>query len=617
MSILETITCSEDVKKLPEEALEPLCGEIREFLIQSVSKTGGHLASNLGVVELTVALHRVYDTAKDRLVFDVGHQCYTHKLLTGRRDRFSGLRQYGGISGFPKPRESEDDAFIAGHASNSVSVALGMAKARTLRHEEYSVVCVIGDGAMTGGLAYEGLTAAAASGEPMVIILNDNNMSIDENVGGMASLLQRMRVRPGYFTFKRWYRDLFSHMPPVYRFNHDFKEWVKSRILPDNMLSAIGLEYMGPVDGHDLKQLESVIGWAKEMRRPVLVHVLTKKGNGYRYAEEHPERYHGVGPFDPETGESRASGTCFSDVFGKSICEFGERDPRITAITAAMASGTGLDRFAERFPDRFFDAGIAEGHAAAFSAGLAKQGILPVFAVYSSFMQRGYDMLIHDVSLQHLHAVFCLDRAGIVGSDGETHHGIFDIAYLRSVPGMQILCPASFSELHDQLERALFSMDGPVAVRYPRGGEGEYRDASSEDEATLREGMDLTIVCYGTMVNEALSAAKRLESEGISAEVVKLNRISSDAYPLALSSLKKTGRLLISEEVCSSGCVGEQLLAQSVSRGIALHGAKLLNLGCGIVAHGGRDQLMHDHGIDAVSMVNAAEDLVGKAAEQP
>ena len=613
MSILESITGPDDVKKLPEEALEPLCGELRDFLIQSVSKTGGHLASNLGVVELTVALHRVYNTASDRVVFDVGHQCYTHKILTGRKDRFSTLRQYGGLSGFPKPYESEHDAFIAGHASNSVSVALGMAKARTLRHEDYDVVCVIGDGAMTGGLAYEGLTAAAASGESMVIILNDNNMSIDPNVGGMASLLQRMRVRPGYFSFKRWYREIFSHVPPVYRFNHDFKEWIKSRVLPDNMLSAIGLEYMGPVDGHDLKQLESVLGWAKEMRRPVLVHVLTQKGRGCRYAQEHPERYHGVGPFDPETGEIKASGRCFSDVFGESLCELGEKDPKIAAITAAMASGTGIDRFAESFPNRFFDVGIAEGHASAFAAGLAKQGILPVFGVYSSFLQRGYDMLIHDVSLQHLHAVFGLDRAGIVGSDGETHHGIFDIAYLRSVPGMQILCPASFSEMHDYLERALFHMDGPVALRYPRGGEGEYRASSEGDEQILRQGADLTMICYGTMVNEALSAARQLEQKGISAEVVKINRLGPEDYSVTLSSLEKTGALLASEEVCASGCVGEQILSQAAVHGITLRGARLLNLGCGIVAHGSRDRLMRDHGIDAAAMTEAGVALAGKA----
>ena len=615
MSILETIQSSEDVKKLPESSLEPLCEEIRRFLIESVSRTGGHLASNLGAVELSVALHRVYDTETDRLIFDVGHQSYVHKMLTGRRDAFSTLRQYGGISGFPKPCEAEDDAFVAGHASNSVSVALGMAKARTLLEKDYSVVAVLGDGALTGGLAYEGLTAAAASGEPLVIVLNDNKMSIDPNVGGMASLLQKMRVRPGYFEFKKTYRELLSHAPGVYRFNHSVKEWVKSRILPDNMLSAIGLEYMGPVDGHDVRQLECVLRWAKEMRKPVLVHVLTRKGKGCSYAEKHPELYHGVGPFDPASGEIKQSGPSFSEAFGESLCEFAERDRRITAITAAMASGTGLDQFAQKFPKRFVDVGIAEGHATSFAAGMAKQGALPVFAVYSSFLQRGYDMLIHDVSLQKLHVVFGIDRAGIVGSDGETHHGIFDLAYLGTVPGMQILCPASFAELHDQLEKALFEMQGPVALRYPRGGEGEYHGSCTEKEQLLRTGSDLTIVCCGTMTNEALAAARALEARGISAEIIKINTINGEDWDLSLSSLAKTHRLLASEEVCAAGCLGSRLLTQACARGITLRGVRLLNLGKGLISHGDRARLMQDAGIDAASMVRAAEALCGGNAE--
>ena len=615
MSILETIQSSEDVKKLPESSLEPLCEEIRRFLIESVSRTGGHLASNLGAVELSVALHRVYDTETDRLIFDVGHQSYVHKMLTGRRDAFSTLRQYGGISGFPKPCEAEDDAFVAGHASNSVSVALGMAKARTLLEKDYSVVAVLGDGALTGGLAYEGLTAAAASGEPLVIVLNDNKMSIDPNVGGMASLLQKMRVRPGYFEFKKAYRELLSNAPGVYRFNHSVKEWVKSRILPDNMLSAIGLEYMGPVDGHDVRQLECVLRWAKEMRKPVLVHVLTKKGKGCSYAEKHPELYHGVGPFDPASGEIKQSGPSFSEAFGESLCEFAERDRRITAITAAMASGTGLDQFAQKFPKRFVDVGIAEGHATSFAAGMAKQGALPVFAVYSSFLQRGYDMLIHDVSLQKLHVVFGIDRAGIVGSDGETHHGIFDLAYLGTVPGMQILCPASFAELHDQLEKALFEMQGPVALRYPRGGEGEYHGSCTEKEQLLRAGSDLTIVCCGTMTNEALAAARALEARGISAEIIKINTINGEDWDLSLSSLAKTHRLLASEEVCAAGCLGSRLLTQACARGITLRGVRLLNLGKGLISHGDRARLMQDAGIDAASMVRAAEALCGGNAE--
>ena len=609
MSILESISCSEDVKKLPENVLEELCGEIRSFLIENVSKTGGHLASNLGAVELTVALHRVYDTARDRIVFDVGHQTYVHKILTGRRERFSTLRQYGGISGFPKPCEAVDDAFVAGHASNSVSVALGMAKARTLQGQAYSVAAVIGDGAMTGGLAYEGLTNAAASGEPMVVILNDNNMSIDPNVGGTASLLQKMRVRPGYFEFKRFYREAFSHAPGLYHFNHNVKEWVKSRVLPDNMLSALGMEYMGPVDGHDIRQLECVLRWAKEMQKPVLVHVLTKKGKGCTYAEEHPELYHGVGPFDPVTGEIQKSGTCFSEAFGDALCSLAERDKKIVAITAAMASGTGLDQFARRFPGRFVDTGIAEGHAAAFAAGMAKQGMTPVFAVYSSFLQRGFDMLIHDVSLQGLHVVFGVDRAGIVGSDGETHHGIFDLSYLGTVPGMQILCPASFAELRAQMEMAVTEMTGPVALRYPRGGEGEYRLASREDEQLIREGSDVTVVCCGIMVNEALEAARILESRGISAEIVKINLIAQKEYPLTMASLQKTGRLVAAEEVCAAGCLGSRLLSQASEKAIAPRGVRLLNLGKGIVPHGDRKLLMRDAGIDAESIASAAVEL--------
>ena len=609
MSILESISCSEDVKKLPEGSLEELCGEIRSFLIENVSKTGGHLASNLGAVELTVALHRVYDSAKDRIVFDVGHQSYVHKILTGRREAFSTLRQYGGISGFPKPCEAVDDAFVAGHASNSVSVALGMAKARTLQGQAYSVAAVIGDGAMTGGLAYEGLTNAAASGEPMVVILNDNNMSIDPNVGGTASLLQRMRVRPGYFEFKRFYREAFSHAPGLYHFNHNVKEWVKSRVLPDNMLSALGMEYMGPVDGHDIRQLECVLRWAKEMQKPVLVHVLTKKGKGCPYAEAHPELYHGVGPFDPVTGEIQKSGACFSEVFGENLCAMAERDKKIVAITAAMASGTGLDQFARRFPGRFVDAGIAEGHAVAFAAGMAKQGMTPVFAVYSSFLQRGFDMLIHDVSLQGLHVVFGVDRAGIVGSDGETHHGIFDLSYLGTVPGMQILCPASFAELREQMEMAISEMQGPVALRYPRGGEGEYQTASQEEEQLIREGSDVTIVCCGVMVNEALAAARILENRGISAEIVKINLITQKDYPVTLASLQKTGRLIAAEEVCAAGCLGSRILSQACEKRIPFQAARLLNLGKGIVAHGDRKLLMRDAGIDAESIASAAAEL--------
>lgn len=611
VSILENIHSSNDIKNLKDEELEPLCEELRAFLIEKVSQTGGHLASNLGAVELTVALHRVYNTAKDRLVFDVGHQCYTHKIITGRRERFATLRQYGGISGFPKPYESVDDAFIAGHASNSVSVALGMAKARTLLHEDYDVVAFIGDGALTGGLSYEGLVSAAASGEPMVILLNDNNMSIDPNVGGTASLLQKLRVKPGYMHFKQGYREMFYHMPSLYSFNHRAKEWVKGKLLPENMFSAMGYEYLGPVDGHDVHLMERVLRWARDMRKPVIVHAVTIKGKGCSYAEEHPDRYHGVGPFDPASGEIYGGGESFSEVFGKTLCALADKDERITAVTAAMASGTGLDRFALRFPKRFCDVGIAEGHAAAMISGMAKQGLVPVFAVYSSFLQRAYDMLIHDVSLQKLHVVFGVDRAGLVGSDGETHHGIYDVNFLRSVPGMTVLCPASFAELRAMLEEALYRVEGPVAIRYPRGGEGEYRDCSTEDEQIIREGKDLTIVCYGAMINDVLEAVRRLDELGVSAEVIKLNKITYAKFPRVFASLEKTGRLLMPEEVCAIGCVGRHLLAQASEAGIRLRAARFLNLGDNIVPHGTRALLLRDFGVDADAMLRAAREICG------
>lgn len=612
MSILERINSSNDIKKLPEEELEPLCQELRDYMISSISRTGGHLASNLGAVELTVALHRVYDTSRDRVVFDVGHQSYVHKIITGRRDSFCTLRQHGGLSGFPKPYESDDDAFIAGHASNSVSVALGMARARTLSHADYDVAAIIGDGALSGGLAYEGLANAAASGEPLVVILNDNNMSINENVGGTAHLLESLRVRPGYISFKRWYRDVFTKLPGLYKFNHAIKEWLKKRLLPGNVFSGMGMYYLGPVDGHDIGKLETVIRWARELRKPVLVHVVTKKGKGYKYAEEHPEKFHGVGRFDIETGELHDSGDCFSAKMGESLSRLADNDGRIIGITAAMSSGTGMDVFSAAHPDRFFDVGIAEGHAVSMAGGMAKQGMVPVFAVYSSFLQRGYDMLIHDIALQNLHVVFCVDRAGLVGSDGETHHGVFDVSYLSSVPDMTVLCPASYAELETMLRAAIYDINGSVAIRYPRGGEGKYTACNTAPETLLREGRDVTLVCYGIMTNEVLDAAERLAAEGISAEVIKLSMIKPPDFDLVMRSLRKTGKLLISEDVCEAGCVGSRILEEAAINEIHVRAAKLLNLGEGIVPHGTVAELLHDFGLDADGIVSAAMEMMDK-----
>ena len=605
MSILENINSSADIKKLDREQLPQLCDELRKFEIENIAKTGGHLSPNLGTVELTVAIHRVYDTEKDRLVFDVGHQSYTHKIITGRREQFGTLRQYGGLSGFPKPSESNDDAFIAGHASNSVSVALGMARARTLTGGDYDIVSVIGDGALTGGLSHEGLADAAASGEPMVIILNDNNMSISENVGGMAQVLQNMRIKPAYISFKQWLKGVSENIPGMYNAFHVIKEWLKSRLLPGNVFSEMGLYYLGPVDGHDLDKLETAIRLARDVRKTVVLHVLTKKGKGCAYAESHPDKYHGIGRFDPETGELAPTAVSFSDKAGEYLCQYAENDPRIVAITAAMAGGTGTECFASKFPERFFDVGIAEGHGVTMAAGMAKQGLVPVFAVYSSFLQRGFDMLIHDVSLLGLHTVFCVDRAGLVGNDGETHQGVFDVCYLSAVPGMTILCPASFQELHNMLGYAIHEVTGPAAVRYPRGGEGRYTDSLMQAENLIREGTDVTVVCYGTMINEVLNAADELQSRGVSAEIIKLGMIAPNSFEQCIGSVRKTGRLLVAEEVCSVGCVGSALLAAISVAGVELKAAELLNLGNGIVRHGTVDELRRETGIDAAAIAAA------------
>ena len=463
--ILETIHSPADVKRLTEKQTELLCLELRQFLVEQVSRTGGHLASNLGAVELTVAIHRVFDTSADRLVFDVGHQCYVHKALTGRQELFSTLRQFGGLSGFPKPYESVHDAFVAGHASNSVSVALGMARARTLQKQTYNVLALIGDGALGGGLSFEGLNDAGASGEPLIVILNDNGMSIDANVGGMSRHLARMRSMPGYYEFKKKYRQVLDGSKAghkLYELSHDVKRALKKSLLPvSTVFEDMGFAYMGPVDGHDVRSLTDMLRTAREQRRPVLLHVHTVKGRGYAPAEQEPERFHGVPPFDPATGVSAPPSPSFSSVFGEELTALAASDGRICAITAAMTDGTGLSGFAAAHPERFFDVGIAEGHAVAMAAGMAKQGMLPVFAVYDSFLQRGYDMLMQDVSLDGLHVVLAVDRTGLVGADGETHHGCMD--YLSQIPGMTVLCPASFAELRHMLRTALYECTGPVA----------------------------------------------------------------------------------------------------------------------------------------------------------
>ena len=601
---------AETLRRMDDAALKALCGDIRSFLVENVSATGGHLASNLGVVELTVAIHRVFDTAKDRLVFDVGHQSYVHKLLTGRADRFPTLRQLDGLAGFPKPSESVHDAFIAGHASNSVSVALGMARARSLKGEDYHVIALMGDGALTGGLAYEGLNDAGSSKEPLIVILNDNGMSITPNVGGMARHLSNIRTKNSYYQLKKTWRAATQGTAAgrsLYRGVHKIKEGLKKRLISSNTFNDMGFEYFGPVDGHDVSRLTWLLEQARDLHKPVILHVITQKGKGYAPAEENPDRFHGVGPFDAKTGAPlKPSGPSFSEAFGKKLVELAAADERICAITAAMQNGTGLDEFAERFPERFGDAGIAEGHAVAMAAGLAKQGMIPVVAIYSTFLQRAFDMLIHDVAILGLHVVFAVDRAGLVGADGETHHGVFDLGYLRLVPGMKILCPSSLDELRSMLEEAVLHTDGPVAVRYPRGGDGEFRGIA--DSPILRTGKDITLCAYGVDVNPMLQAAELLKRQGVEAELVKLNRLNppDEAYR---ASARKTGALLLAEE-CPKHCgIFDEIAADPALSGVRLLG---LDLGEGFVRHGTNAELRRRAGIDAEQIAQAALRLIGE-----
>ena len=598
-----------------QEAAE-LCRTLREELIRDVSQTGGHLASNLGAVELTVAMHRVLDTSRDRLVFDVGHQCYLHKMLTGRREQMSTLRQFGGIAGYPKPSESGHDAFVAGHASNSVAVALGMAQARDVLGGDYQVAALIGDGALTGGLAYEGLSNGGQYRGQLLVILNDNGMSIAQNVGAVAQHLASQRLKPQYLSFKQGYRKVMGSFwlgRKLYRVTHSVKKALKQSILPCSMFENMGFTYLGPVDGHDVAYLTKILRYAVSLKEPVLLHVRTVKGKGFAPAERNPDAFHGVSPFHPETGEpKKASGENFSSVFGRTMVRLARNDPRICALTAAMVGGTGLESFAQAYPGRFYDVGIAEGCAVSMAAGMAKQGAVPVFAVYSTFLQRSYDMLLHDMAIDHLHVVLAVDRAGLVGEDGETHHGVFDVAYLDSVPGITVYAPASFAELDRMLEEAVCRVSGPVAVRYPRGGQGEFRgDSGPEPVVVLRTGTDITLAGYGTEINELLGAADRLAQEGIQAEVVKWNVITPLDISAVLESVRRTGHLLVAEECVEQGSVGVRTLAALEAAGVQARTA-LVNCGRDYVTHGAVNLLKKSLGLDRDSLFHRAMEVLGR-----
>ena len=609
----------QDLSQITDAQAEALCQELREEIVSVVSRTGGHLASNLGVVEFTVALHRVFDTGRDRLVFDVGHQCYAHKMLTGRRGMMKTLRSFGGLSGYPKPAESVHDAFIAGHASNSVSVATGMARARTLLGEDYHVIALIGDGALTGGLAYEGLSDAGQSSEKLLVVLNDNGMSITKNVGGMAQYLAHQRLKPQYLTLKKYYRKITSWTALgrlIYRGTHRLKKMIKDAMLPCSMFENMGFTYLGPVDGHDVKGLTRLLRYARTLNGPVLLHIKTQKGKGYYPAELEPDEYHGVSQYDVTTGQPLGAPKLnFSTNFGQTLCRLAEEDGRVCAVTAAMQPGTGLDSFAARFPKRFFDVGIAEGHAVAMAAGMARQGLVPVFAVYSSFLQRGYDMLIHDVAIQHLHVVFAVDRAGLVGEDGETHHGIFDVAYLSTVPGMTVLAPSSFAEQRAMLARAVRELDGPVAVRYPRGGEGRYTgDSGPAAAVVLAEGCDITLVGYGTMIDPLLEVRDLLAADGLSAEIVKLNDLTHLDAGLLQASAERTGRLLIAEECVSQGSVGQRIAALLEEAGVPCRTVRC-DLGMRFIPQGTVAQLREHCGLSARALYQRAKECCADGKE--
>ncbi len=622
MEILQKINGHEDLLRLNDGERVQLCREIREFLIANVSQTGGHLAGNLGAVELTVAIETVFNTMVDRLVFDVGHQSYVHKLLTGRRADFPHLRQFGGLSGFPKPSESPSDAFIAGHASSSVSIALGMARARTLLGEDYHVIALMGDGAATGGMAFEGLNDAAVSHEPMIIILNDNEMSIGKSEGGLSRHLSRIRSSENYLHAKRRYREVMKKLPGgerIYIASSKLKNRLKRFLLPATMFENMGLTYLGPVDGHNLPGLISLLRSARDMKEPVLVHVVTKKGCGYPFAEADPAKYHGIGKFDPVTGKKLGPKVrTFSDSFGDTMLELASRDPRVCAITAAMPGGTGLLGFMHRYPKRYFDVGIAEEHAVSMAGGLAKQGMIPVAAIYSTFLQRSFDQILQDVCMLHLHVVLAIDRAGLVGDDGPTHHGVFDVGFLRMAPGMLILAPVNFAEQRDMLCWAVESYDGPVAVRYPRGTEGSYRESGWQGFFGLekrgvvrchRKGTDVTLLTYGSMLENVLEAAELLEKKGLSVCVLRLLTLSVFPVEQILREMAPGRPLIVAEETAAGSGIREALASQlrEVDAACRVTG---LDLGKDYVPGGSMKELYHFCGLDGGTIAAFAEEVL-------
>lgn len=605
--LLDNINNSKDLQKLTYKEKEILANEIREYIIDIVSENGGHLASNLGVVELTLAIHSVFDLSKDKVVWDVGHQTYTHKILTGRKESLKTLRKFNGIAGFPKTSESEADCFNTGHSSTSISAALGMARARDIKKENNNVIAVIGDGALTGGMALEALNDAGSSKTNLIVILNDNNMSISKNVGGISLFLSKIRGKALYKKSNNYIKQFTKKIPyvgeKIIQAVRKVKYSIKQLIIPNMMFEDIGYTYIGPVYGHDEEKIEGVLKIAKEMEGPVLVHICTEKGKGYKPAEENPDKFHGIAPFDKDSGKVlEDSGENYSKVFGETIIKLAEENDKIVAITAAMKDGTGLKEFARKFPDRFFDVAIAEQHALTMAAGMAIDGLIPIVSIYSSFYQRAYDQLIHDICMQNLPVILCSDRAGIVGKDGETHQGIMDLSFTSIIPNLSVAAPKNFWELQEMLKLAI-DLKKPIFIRYPRGGEGEFKVNGKLEYGKaeiIKKGNDITILAIGKMVERAVNVAEELEKKKIYAEVINVRFLKPFDENLILESIEKTKKVITIEDNMKNGGLYSRTVELLNGKNISVKGFGYPNT---YVKHGSVEEIEKEYGLDVESII--------------
>ena len=611
--MLEQINGAADLRRLNINEKKILAQEIREYIIDVVSKNGGHLASNLGIVELTLAIHNVFDLKKDKVVWDVGHQAYVHKILTGRKEQLKTLRKLDGLAGFPKTSESETDCFNTGHSSTSISAAMGMAKARDLKKENHSVIAVIGDGALTGGMALEALNHVGSSRTNMIVILNDNEMSISKNIGGINKLLTRLRAKRRYTVSNQKGRKIIEKIPVIGRLTvkavKRIKKSIKQLIIPKMYFEEIGFKYLGPVDGHNLEDLEYILSRAKELDEPVLIHVLTKKGKGYKPAEDNPDKFHGTGPFNIETGEStKKKSKDYSKAFGEKLIELAEKNDRIVAITAAMRDGTGLKDFSTKYPERFFDVGIAEQHALTCAAGLAKEGMIPFVPIYSSFYQRAYDQVIHDICIQKIPVIMCVDRAGCVGNDGETHQGLYDMAFFRLIPNITIMAPKDFEELTKMMKFAI-ELKAPVVIRYPRGGESDIKFDKHEElelgkAEVLKEGQDVTIIGIGKMTAMAMKVANELEKDDINAEVINARFLKPLDESKITESISNTKFVITIEDGTEIGGLGSSIKELIINKQLEDVKIKCFAYPDEFIKHGSVSELEELYGLDYKNIVN-------------